>query len=129
MAKTILITGTSSGFGYQSAIHFAEQGWKVIATMRNLEKADDKLKNHPNITLKKLDVTNNKQVEQVVAETLEEFGRIDVLFNNAGYSEIGIIEETPAAHMRRQFETNFFGVINCIQAVLPSRAKIGLVTL
>jgi NAD(P)-dependent dehydrogenase (short-subunit alcohol dehydrogenase family) len=123
MAKTILITGTSSGFGYQSAVYFAEQGWRVIATMRNLEKADDKLKNHPNITLKKLDVTDNKQVEQVVAETLEEFGKIDVLFNNAGYSEIGAIEETPVAHFRRQFETNFFGIINCIQAVLPSMRK------
>jgi NADP-dependent 3-hydroxy acid dehydrogenase YdfG len=123
MAKTILITGTSSGFGYQSALHFAEKGWKVIATMRNLEKADDKLKNHQNITLKKLDVTDRKQVEEVVAETLEEFGRIDVLFNNAGYSEIGTVEETPVEHIRRQFETNFFGVINCIQAVLPSMRK------
>ncbi|WP_191567353.1 SDR family oxidoreductase [Metabacillus idriensis] len=123
MTKTILITGTSSGFGYQSALHFAEQGWKVIATMRNLDKADDKLKNHSNITLKKLDVTDREQVEQAVAETLEEFGRIDVLFNNAGYSEIGVVEETSAEHMHRQFETNFFGLINCIQAVLPSMRK------
>ena len=61
MTKTILITGTSSGFGYQSALHFAEQGWKVIATMRNLEKADDKLekKGDKKSTNKKLPKTES----------------------------------------------------------------------
>lgn len=120
MPKTVLITGTSSGLGKAAAIHFANKGWNVIATMRNLEKADEQMKNHANITIKKMDITNEDEVKQVINETLNECGKIDVLYNNAGYGHIGVIEEVTNDEARKQFETNVIGVLNTIRAVLPS---------
>ena len=111
--KTILITGTSSGYGLQTARHFHAQGWKVIATMRtpraDLLPASDRLRVLP------LDVTQPDSI----AAVLEAAGAIDVLVNNAGIGLFGAFEATPMATTREVFETNTFGVMAMTQAVLP----------
>ncbi len=88
MAKTILITGASSGIGRATALYFAERGWNVAATMRDPSKADPVL-HHPQISLFALDVTDADSIAQAIAETLTRYQKIDVLLNNAGYGLFG----------------------------------------
>jgi NAD(P)-dependent dehydrogenase (short-subunit alcohol dehydrogenase family) len=85
MAKTILITGASSGIGRASALYFAEKGWNVAATMRDPLKADAALQ-HPQISVFALDVTDAGSIARAVDETLARYQKIDVLLNNAGYA-------------------------------------------
>lgn len=118
MTKTILITGASTGIGKMTAIYFAEKGWNVAATMRTIDKGADLLK-FPNIRLFKLDVLDERSIEQAVADTIEVFGGIDVLYNNAGYGLVGAFEAMSEAQIRRQFDTNVFGVMNVTRIVLP----------
>jgi NAD(P)-dependent dehydrogenase (short-subunit alcohol dehydrogenase family) len=82
MAKTILITGTSSGIGRATALYFAERGWNVVATMRDPSKADPVL-HHPRISLLALDVTDADSIAQAIADALTHYQKIDVLLNNA----------------------------------------------
>ena len=126
--KSILITGASGGIGKETAKLFASKGWNVVATMRRPEN-ETELTSIPNIYVTKLDVTDEESVKNAVTETLEKFGAIDVLFNNAGYGVIGALESANFEDYYRQFDTNLFGVIRMIQAVLPSmRArKAGLI--
>jgi NAD(P)-dependent dehydrogenase (short-subunit alcohol dehydrogenase family) len=91
MAKTILITGASSGIGRATALYFAEKGWNVVATMRDPLKADPVLQ-HPQISLFALDVTNADSIARAIAGTLNRYKKIDVLLNNAGYGLFGPIE-------------------------------------
>jgi NAD(P)-dependent dehydrogenase (short-subunit alcohol dehydrogenase family) len=124
VAKTILITGTSSGIGQATALYFAENGWNVAATMRDHLKADPVLQ-HPQISLFALDVTNPDSVARAVAETLDRYGKIDVLLNNAGYGLFGPLEATHGQQIQQQFATNLFGLIEVTQQVLPAMRGAG----
>lgn len=116
--KTVLITGASSGIGRATALKFAENGWAVAATMRSPEKSD-LASQSGNIKLFKLDVTDQSSVDAAVRNVLAQCGTIDVLVNNAGYGLMGPFEAQTDAQIRRQFETNVFGVMNMTRAVLP----------
>ncbi len=120
--KTIFMTGTSTGLGKAAALLFANKGWKVIATMRNPDKAGD-LGEHPNITLMALDVTNTQQIKEVAAAATA-LGDIDVVFNNAGYGLAGPFEGTTDEQMTNNINTNLLGVLRVTQAFIPHfRAK------
>jgi NAD(P)-dependent dehydrogenase (short-subunit alcohol dehydrogenase family) len=122
MKKTVFITGASSGFGKETVSRFHNEGWNVIATMRNPEK-DTTFSALENVWITRLDVTDKTSITQAVAGGLEKFGRIDVLVNNAGYGAIGTIEAASDEIIRRQFEVNLFGVIDVTKAVLPAMRK------
>lgn len=111
--KTVLITGTSSGYGLETARHFHAQGWKVIATMRNPREGI--LPSSDRIRLLPLDVTDPESI----SAALEAAGPLDVLVNNAGIGVVGAFEATPLPHIRKVFETNTFGVMAMSQAVIP----------
>ncbi|PSJ53761.1 SDR family oxidoreductase [Pseudaminobacter soli (ex Li et al. 2025)] len=111
--KTVLITGCSSGYGLETARRFHEQGWNVIATMRNPHKAV--LRESERLRVLPLDVTS----PQSITVALEAAGSIDVLVNNAGIGVVGAFEVTPMSHVRKVFETNTFGVMAMTQAVIP----------
>ena len=118
MRQTVLITGTSSGYGKATAELFLDRGWNVVATMRQPKpdifgSQSDRLKVLP------LDVTNSGSVSKAIAEAISIFGAIDVLVNNAGIGVVGAFELTPIATVREVFETNTFGVMAMTQAVLP----------
>ncbi|BBI35224.1 SDR family NAD(P)-dependent oxidoreductase [Cohnella abietis] len=119
MSKTVLITGTSTGFGKELALQFAKREWNVVATMRNTTKADPELIKYSNVNVVALDITNPEMVTQVIEDATTQYGRIDVLINNAGYCQMGTFEEVSLAQVREQYETNVFGVVSVIQAVLP----------
>lgn len=119
MAKTVLITGASSGIGKATASHFLSLGWNVAATMRVPEKTDDWVKNTM-VICPRLDVTAPKTITSAIAETLNEFGRIDVLVNNAGYGLTGPLESLSIEQIRRQYDTNVFGLFAVTQVVLPT---------
>lgn len=116
--KTVLITGASVGIGRATAKLFAEKGWTVAATMRRPEESDLASVSE-RIHLIPLDVTDQASVDSAVARAIAECGPIDVVVNNAGYGLMGPFEAQTDEQIRRQFETNLFGVMNVIRAVLP----------
>jgi NADP-dependent 3-hydroxy acid dehydrogenase YdfG len=119
-SRVWLITGSSSGFGRAIAAAVLDRGEKVVVTARNPQQVEDIQLKYPDRALAvELDVTKPEQVKAAVEKAIATFGRIDVLVNNAGYGLIGTIEEIGEAAIRRQFETNLFGAIAMIQAVLP----------
>jgi NAD(P)-dependent dehydrogenase (short-subunit alcohol dehydrogenase family) len=111
--KTVLITGSSSGYGLETARHFHAQGWNVIASMRTPRK--DILPQSERLRVLELDVTKPTSISAAV----EASGTIDVLVNNAGIGMFGAFEATPMTIVRDVFETNTFGVMAMTQAVLP----------
>jgi NAD(P)-dependent dehydrogenase (short-subunit alcohol dehydrogenase family) len=111
--KTVLITGCSSGFGLDTARHFLERDWQVIATMRT--PRDDVLPTSPRLRVLQLDVTDARSIRSAV----DAAGPIDVLVNNAGFGAPAPFELTPMETVRELFETNTFGTIAVTQAVLP----------
>ena len=120
----VLITGTSSGIGFATALAFGRAGHKVAATMRNPNRAPDlenvaARENLP-ITVFTMDVDADASVNDGIGRIVKEIGPIDVLVNNAGIERTGSVEELPLAEFRAVMETNYFGVIRCIQAVLPA---------
>jgi NAD(P)-dependent dehydrogenase (short-subunit alcohol dehydrogenase family) len=121
---TVLITGTSVGIGYETALACARAGHKVAATMRNPSRApqlaDQAAREKLPITVIAMDVDDDASVTQGVAAAVKALGPIDVLVNNAGIERSGTVEELPLAEFRAVMETNYFGVIRCIQAVLPA---------
>ena len=128
--KNVIITGSSSGFGLKAAKDFADKGYKVFATMRNPNgknatiKAD--LENHStNIKVVEMEVTNDASVQNAIANILAEVGNVDILINNAGIMYLGITEAFSVAQAHEQMETNFYGAMRTIQAVLPSMRKAG----
>jgi NAD(P)-dependent dehydrogenase (short-subunit alcohol dehydrogenase family) len=119
-----LVTGTSSGIGLATAVSLARREHKVIATMRNLERATDLRKiaeaeNLP-ISFEELDVNSEASVNNSMIRLLSEHGHIDVLVNNAGLGGGGSIEELPLEFFREVMETNYFGALRCIKALIPS---------
>jgi NAD(P)-dependent dehydrogenase (short-subunit alcohol dehydrogenase family) len=117
---SVLITGCSSGFGLEAAISLAERGWRVFATMRNLDKRDrldGRAKDAGvNLDVLQLDVTDAASIERAVSAV----GPLGALVNNAGVSSGGAFEDVPEEEFRRIFETNFFGVLALTRAVLPA---------
>lgn len=122
MKKTVLITGTSSGFGRLTARLFQGKGWNVAATMRAPEKGTA-LTKLDNVLVGGLDVTDPISIETAVKETLHRFGSIDVLVNNAGYGGHTLFEQADDETIRAMYETNVFGVMNVTRAVLPVMRK------
>jgi NAD(P)-dependent dehydrogenase (short-subunit alcohol dehydrogenase family) len=118
VTKSVLITGTSSGFGKTTAQYFLNQGWNVVATMR---QPDPGLFNAPEKRLRvlRLDVTDLTSLNKAVADGIAAFGGIDVLVNNAGTSLMSAVEATPDLLMQEIFQTNTFGVMAMCRAIIP----------
>jgi NAD(P)-dependent dehydrogenase (short-subunit alcohol dehydrogenase family) len=121
-SRPVLITGCSTGIGRATAERLADDGWNVHATARRPESIDELAKR--GCKTHTLDVTDERSTESAV-KAVEEDGPIGALINNAGYSQSGAIETIPMASVRRQFETNVFGLMRLCQLVLPSMRAAG----
>jgi NAD(P)-dependent dehydrogenase (short-subunit alcohol dehydrogenase family) len=121
-SRPVLITGCSTGIGRATAARLSDDGWNVHATARRLDAIEDLGKQ--GCTLHELDVTNESSMEKAVKE-VEADGPIGALVNNAGYSQSGAIETIPMDSVRRQFETNVFGLMRMCQLVLPGMRSAG----
>ena len=121
--KIALVTGSSSGIGYETALLLARNGFHTYATMRNTEKSESlrKIAEKEKLPIRfvQLDVDDDDSVDKAIGEIEKELGKIDVLINNAGYGLVGGFEDLALDEIRQQFETNLFGVIRVIQRVLP----------
>jgi NAD(P)-dependent dehydrogenase (short-subunit alcohol dehydrogenase family) len=119
-SRVWFITGASTGFGRKLAEAALAKGDRVVTTARKEETVADLERQNPNhARAVRLDVTDPTQVKASVDAAIDAFGRIDVLVNNAGYGLMGAVEEVSDAQIRRQFETNLFGLLNVTRAVLP----------
>ena len=118
MSKTILITGASSGIGKVTAKYFQEKGWNVAATMRTPEK-EDELTKLENVLVTRLDVQDLSSIDKAIKDTLDRFGTIDVVVNNAGYAVFGPIESISREKMIRQFDVNVIGLMDVTKAIIP----------
>lgn len=114
MSKVVLITGGSSGIGKSVGSYLTQKGFTVYGTSRTPERYIDSP-----FPLVQLDVSNTDSIEKAIKTVINESGRLDVLINNAGAGITGPIEEIPDAEIQHNFETNFFGPIRVIKAVLP----------
>ena len=121
--KTILITGASSGIGYDAARTLAQQGHRVYAAARRVEKMEP-LRDY-GVQVVGLDVTDEASMKRCVETVIQAEGRIDVLVNNAGYGFFGAIETVPLEEARRQLEVNVFGLARMTQLVLPYMRQQG----
>ena len=118
MVETVFITGTSTGIGRATAGYFAERGWNVAATMRDPGRAGD-LGRLENVQVLRLDVARQSEIDDAVDAAIGRFGRVDVLVNNAGFGLRGLFEGASAEQIRRQYDTNVFGLMEVIRAFLP----------
>ena len=129
MEKVALVTGSSSGIGYETSLSLAREGYFTYATMRDLKKAEaiKKIAGNEDLPLKviELDVDNEKSAKDAVKLIIDEKQRIDVLVNNAGWGIWGTAEDVSIEEFREQFETNFFSVVRMIQKVAPVMRKQG----
>jgi len=124
--KVWLITGSSSGFGRALAEAVLGHGDRVIATARNPEKLAELVNQYPDTAQAvALDITDAQQIQSALQKAQGAFGQIDVLVNNAGYGLIGALEEVSDEQIRRNFETNVFGTIAMIRAILPVMRQQG----
>jgi len=122
-----LITGSSSGIGFETSLMLARNGIYTYATMRNLSKSQEILdiakKECLPLKVLTLDVTDEKSTKNAIDMVMHEQNRIDILVNNAGYSLVGALEQISMDEIKEEFETNFFGIIKLIQKVLPQMRK------
>ncbi len=116
MTKTVLITGCSSGFGKAAVRLFANNGWNVIATMRNPSEG---FREYSNVLVTKLDVQDSETIKAAVNLGITRFAKIDVVINNAGYGLFGVFEGTSRQKMQEQFDVNVFGVMDVVRETLP----------
>jgi NAD(P)-dependent dehydrogenase (short-subunit alcohol dehydrogenase family) len=132
MTRTILITGTSSGLGRQTAERLAREGYRVFAAMRDIASRNrshaDALRSQK-ISVVELDVTDDGSVDRAIASILAEAGKIDVLVNNAGFASVGVTEAFTSDQAKAIFDTNVIGFLRVTRAVLPSmrREREGLI--
>jgi NAD(P)-dependent dehydrogenase (short-subunit alcohol dehydrogenase family) len=131
--QVAVVTGSSSGIGYETSLILARNGFLTYATMRNLNKSENmKLivaKENLPIQIKQLDVTDDVSVKNAIQEISSEAGHLDVLVNNAGYGLNGAFEDLAMDEIKAQYETNVFGLVRTTQAVLPimRRQKSGTI--
>ena len=129
MEKVAVVTGSSSGIGFETSLALAREGYFTFATMRDVKKADTvkKIAEEENLPLKviELDVDNEDSVENAIKSIIDEKQRIDVLVNNAGWGIWGTGEDVSLEEFREQFETNFFSIVRLIQKVAPTMRKQG----
>jgi len=118
MDKVILITGASTGIGLHTAKLFQAKNWKVAATMRSPDKVTE-LQKIVDLECFRLDVTDTNSIKEAIAATLDRFGRIDVVVNNAGYGLLGAFETASPEQIERQFETNVLGLMSVCREILP----------
>jgi NAD(P)-dependent dehydrogenase (short-subunit alcohol dehydrogenase family) len=122
-----VVTGSSSGVGFETSLLLAKNGFFTYATMRDLNKSnkiiDLKQKEKLPLEVLKLDVTDDKSVKEAIDKIANEQGTVNVLVNNAGYALVGPLEELSIQEFKEQFETNVFGAIRVTQAVLPIMRK------
>ncbi len=124
MAKTVFITGTSSGIGKAAAKYFSEQGWNVAATMRTPEKDTD-VRTFKNTRVYKLDVTDSASIDTALKAADADFGRIDAVVNNAGYGVDGVFEAMTDDVIERQFDTNVFGLMRVTRSAITYMRQKG----
>src|SRR5260370_5568316 len=117
--KTWFITGASRGFGALFVKEALDRGDNVVAAARNPRALAEKFGARPNLLAIKLDVTNEEQAREAVRQTVERFGRIDVLINNAGFGVLGAVEEISSAEVEAVYRTNVFGLLSVTRAALP----------
>ena len=120
--QVVIITGSSTGIGRAAVETFSAAGWIVAATMRTPEK-EKILGNLPGVELNVLDVTNTDSIKQAIKDVYERYGRIDAVVNNAGYGLVGVFEDTTEEQIRRQFDTNVFGLMAVCREVIPYLRK------
>ena len=129
MEKIAVVTGSSSGIGFETSLALARDGYFTYATMRDVKKADEiqRITNEESLPLKviELDVDNEESAENAIGTIIQEKGRIDVLVNNAGWGIWGTGEDVSLEEFREQFETNFFSVVRMIQKVAPIMREQG----
>lgn len=118
MPDTVLITGSSSGIGRAAAHRFADEGWNVVATMRDPDDAAE-LADRDEVLVARLDVLDSASIDAAVAAAADRFGPVDVLVNNAGYGAYGPLETMPMDVLRRQMDVNVLGLLEVTKAVLP----------
>jgi NAD(P)-dependent dehydrogenase (short-subunit alcohol dehydrogenase family) len=125
--KTAVVTGSSSGIGFETSLLLAKNGFRTYATVRNPDKAkairDISDKGELPMRIIELDVDSDKSVEDTVHKINDESKRIDVVVNNAGYALVGALEDLSMDEIKAQFETNLFGAIRIMKAVLPIMRK------
>ena len=122
--KTVLITGSSSGFGRLTAERFQSEGWNVVATMRSPQK-EQALTQLENVLVTRLDVTDEASIAAAISAGIERFGGIDVVVNNAAYGGNGLFEQFSDAAVRAMYDTNVFGLMAVSRAVLPHMRERG----
>jgi NAD(P)-dependent dehydrogenase (short-subunit alcohol dehydrogenase family) len=129
MEKVALVTGSSSGIGFETALALARENYFTYASMRNTSKAGkiQEIAKKENLNLKviELDVDKEDSIKSAVKKIQEQKGRIDVLVNNAGYGLFGCLEDITMDELKAQFQTNFFGVVSLIQEIAPIMRKQG----
>src|ERR671920_1736063 len=127
ITRVAVVTGSSSGIGFETSLMLARNGFQTYATMREPDKGENTksiaTKENLPIHIEQLDVTDNKSVTNAIQAIVSKANRIDVLVNNAGYALTGAFEETSMDEIKKQFETNFFGLMRTTQAVLPIMRK------
>jgi short-subunit dehydrogenase len=129
MTKVAVVTGSSSGIGYETSLLLARNQITTYATMRTMSKSDGlrdiASKERIPLNVAQLDVNDDSSVNNAIDNIIEENGRIDILVNNAGYDLFGSLEESSLDEIKQQFETNVFGVIRTTKAVIPTMRKQG----
>jgi len=129
MEKVAVVTGTSSGIGFETALALAREGYYTYATMRDTTKSDKikelGKKDNLKISVLELDVDDESSVKNAIREILDQKQRIDILVNNAGWGLWGCVEDVSVDEFKAQFDTNFFSIIRLIQEVGPTMRKQG----
>ena len=127
MQKVALVTGSSSGIGFETSLALAREGYHTFASMRDVNKAKEikKIADKENLPIEviELDVDKEESIVSAIKKVVSDGGRLDVLVNNAGYGLFGCVEDTPIEDFRKQFETNFFSIVRIIQEVSPIMRK------
>ena len=127
MEKVALVTGSSSGIGYETALALARDGYFTYATMRNVSKGEkiQEIAKNENLQIEvlELDVDKPESIKSAVEKIIADKNRIDVLVNNAGYGQFGCTEDVSIEDFKKQFETNFFSIVRIIQEIAPVMRK------
>ena len=127
MEKVALVTGSSSGIGFETALSLARNGYRTFASMRDVRKGTklEEIAKEENLPIRiiEIDVDNEESVEAGIENVISDGTRIDVLVNNAGYGQFGCTEDVSLEDFKKQFETNFFSIVRIIQKVAPIMRK------